>query len=83
MIVEMFPPVVVALNEEVRKHPLLLAELSKLEQTNGQLDMSMMTGAVAAYCGIGLDGYYLEEDLIILFHLLLSELQKRSAIVIH
>lgn len=82
MILEFFPPVVQALNEEAAKHPLLLAELSKLE-ANGTRGMDNTIACVAAYCDVVLDGSpLLEEDLEQLFHLLLSRLRKKSMLVV-
>ena len=84
MIIEMFPPVVQALNQEVRNHPILLAELSRLEKLNdGHLDLEITVGVVAAYCNVVLHDVYLEEDLEALFTLLLARLQKISTIQVH
>ena len=83
LILEMFPPVVQALNQEVRNHPILLSELSRLQALNGKLDLEITVGVVAAYCNIMLADQYMEEDLEALFTMLLARLQKISAITVH
>lgn len=79
MIIEMFPPVVLALNEEVKNHPLLLATL----ETAQPQSLEEVLGHVAAYCNVGLDGYYMEEDIEALFVLLLNRLKIKSTIHIN
>lgn len=83
-VLEFWPPAALALNEEVQNHPVLLAALSDLEKNNGgRLDMALMLGCVAAYCNIVLDGYYMEEDLELLFHLLIKKLKEKGTVHIH
>ena len=82
-ILEFFPEVALELNKEVQNHPLLLSELSRLQQLNGDLDLRMTIGVVAAYCDVILDGSYFEEDIEILFHMLLKRLKKINEIIVH
>jgi len=58
---EMFPPVFLALQEEIQKHQALLVNLLQLPKDCG---MEMKLGEVAAFCGIILDGDYNEKEII-------------------
>jgi hypothetical protein len=80
MILEFFPPAAIALNQEVQNHPLLLAELSRM---GPQADLAIQIGVVAAYCNVELDGPFLEEDLEVLFNLLIRRLKNKSEISLH
>lgn len=81
--IEYFPQVALALNEEMKSHPLLLASLADMEMYTGRpLLLEEKIGAIAAYCDVMLDGEYYEEDLIVLFHLLLDKLRSKSAVLI-
>lgn len=77
VILEFFPPSVIALNEELLNHPPLTSMLRP--------DMSLeeKLGHIAAYCDVGVDGYYLEDEIETLIYLLLQRLKNKSAIVIH
>jgi mannose/fructose/N-acetylgalactosamine-specific phosphotransferase system component IIB len=55
MYYEMFPPVVMAMQEEIQHHPALLQNLLQLPK---DAPMEMKLGEVAAFVGIILDGYY-------------------------
>ena len=57
----MFPPVFLALQEEIQNHQALLANLLQLPKDSS---MEMKLGEVAAFCGIILDGFYDEEQVI-------------------
>lgn len=78
MILEFFPPVVQAVNREIENHPLL----SSLLAAHPGADLETRIGIIAAYCNVVVDGYYLEEDLETLFHLLYKILREKSAITI-
>ena len=79
MIIEMFPPAAIALNDEVSKHPLLLSLL----QSMGPMDLETTIGHVAAYCDVMLDDYYMNEDLEALFNLLVNRLRAMNTIHIN
>jgi len=75
VILEYFPPVAIALNEEIQYHPQLMAVL------NPSMSLEEKFGHIAAYCDVVVDDYYLEDDIEILCHLLLQRLKKKSAII--
>lgn len=83
MIHEYFPPVVQALNEEAIKHPLLLVALRNFELENGGITMEQRFGVIATYCDMMLDGYYIEEELDNLCHIMLVRLKKKSVIQVN
>ena len=58
---EMFPLAFLALQEEIQKHQALLANLLQLPKDSS---MEMKLAEVTAFCGIILDGFYDEEQLI-------------------
>jgi hypothetical protein len=77
--IEMFPEELIALNEEIAHHPILLARLQ--EQTDP--DIYIRINEIAAYCGILLDGMYTRDEVIKLCTLLREKLFKSRTIVIH
>ena len=58
---EMFPPVFLELQEEIQKHQALLVNLLQLPKDSS---MEMKLAEVTAFCGIILDGFYDEEQII-------------------
>lgn len=58
---EMFPQEVMELQEEIQKHQALMVNLLQLPKDCG---LEMKLGEVAAFCGIILDGYYDEEEIL-------------------
>lgn len=58
---EMFPPVFLALQEEIQNHQALLVNLLQLPKDSS---MEMKLAEVAAFCGIILDGFYNEEQVM-------------------
>lgn len=58
---EMFPPVFLELQEEIQKHQALLVNLLQLPKDSS---MEMKLAEVTAFCGIILDGFYDEEQVI-------------------
>lgn len=75
VILEFFPPAALALNEELQYHPTLTAIL------HPKMSLEEKLGHIASYCDVVIDDYFLEEELDTLFHLLLSRLKKKSAII--
>jgi len=58
---EMFPPVFLALQEEIQKHQALLKNLLQLPKDSS---MEMKLAEVTAFCGIILDGDYDEDQVM-------------------
>lgn len=75
VILEFFPPAAIALNEELQYHPQLQAIL------HPKMTLEEKLGHIAAYCNVVIDDYFLEEEIETLFHLLLSRLKQKSAII--
>lgn len=77
VIIEMFPPVMLAINQELQNHPLLTATLRP--------DMSLeeKIGHIAAYCNVVIDDFFIEEELDTLMHLLLQRLKNKSLTIIN
>lgn len=78
-IIEMFPDVAIALQEEIfLNHPKLTKDLARM--TGAPLEERI--GMVALYCGFATDGWFREKDLEKLFEMLLKKLKEKSTIVI-
>jgi len=58
---EMFPPEILAMQEEIQMHPALLSNLLQMPP-NSALEDKM--GEVAAFVGIILDGYYGNDEIL-------------------
>lgn len=78
--IEMFPPVVLALQQEIRNHPKLQQALATLPS---EANLEERFGLIAAYCGMVVDGYYNEEAVDKLFHIALDKLRKMGTVIIH
>ena len=78
-----FHPARVALNEEVRKHPALMEQLADLKRETPSAEFPELIGAIAAYCHIGMDGLYSQEDLDLLANALCMKLRAKRSIIIH
>ena len=76
LIIEYFPPAVIALNEELINHPMLTQMLRP------EMPLEEKLGHVAAYCNVELDGYYLEDEIETLIYLLLRQLKEKSIIIL-
>lgn len=68
---EYFPPVVMALQEEIQRHQALLEQLCQLPANS---DLSDKLGTVAAFCGIAMDGLYDNDSLLKLCEILRTKL---------
>lgn len=80
VIIEMFPPEAMALQEEVKQHPALCNALAGL---GSESTLNERIAIIAAYCGMLLDGYYREDELAELFKIMLYKLKNRSKILVH
>jgi hypothetical protein len=74
-----FPQEAVELQREVKNHPILIAQLAALPD---DADLESRVGVILAYCGIEADGYFYEEDLIVLFNLMLQRLRSMGALTL-
>jgi hypothetical protein len=74
--IEMFPEELIALREEIQKHPDLLVIL------HGQpdKDVYIQINEIAAWAGVVLDGTYTQDDIVKLCGVLVEQLQKRRTI---
>lgn len=76
---ELFPDVAVELQNEIyNNHPELLRLLSKYPGRG----LEVKVATIAAYCNIGVDGYFFDKDLEVLFELLLKKLKEKNTIII-
>ena len=73
-----FSPVRNALNREIINHPALMEKLR--QQPTAEFEIRL--ASIAAYCGIALDGEYIQSELDEVCELCLEELQKRSMQII-
>ena len=75
---EFFPREVQELQKEALKHPVLMAQLAKREDTSTIGGLKV----VATYCDVLLDGYYSQPDLVALSGVLVDRLrEKRKSLV--
>ena len=78
-ILELFPPLALALDDEIRKnHHQLAALLARYPQQS----LEVKIAAVAAYCNVLTDGWFLERDLEKLLELLLQKLKEKSVLIV-
>lgn len=77
MHLEFFPPVALALAQEVKKHPKLLERLSLLGDA---APLEEQVAVIAAYCDMVLDGYYVEKELEIIFNDMVEKLRKKGTV---
>jgi hypothetical protein len=77
--IQMFPEAAIELHKEVSKHPALLSALSCL---GPESTLNERIAIIAAYLGMVLDGYYVEEELEKLFEIILHKLRNKSAIIL-
>ena len=68
-----FSPAQLALMGEIRNHPKLV---EILKECPDQGDWAIQLGHIAAYCEVGLDGNYFEDELQHLYKLLFDRLVK-------
>lgn len=64
------------LNAEILQHPALMELLSQ------HTDPAMKLAHVAAYCGVMLDGAYIEEELNVLCDILNRKLKEKRTLVL-
>lgn len=76
--IEMFPPELIALNEETAKHP----KLGELLSQQPNRDVYILLCEVAAYCGVVLEGTYTRDDVLKICDKLTTQLQSMRTIVI-
>ena len=77
VIIEMFPPVMLAINKELEYHPMLTSILRP------EMSLEEKIGHIAAYCNVVIDDYFIEEELDTLMHLLLKRLKNKSIAIIN
>jgi len=70
----------IALHLEVKKHPALLALLSEGKYAGD--DFAGKLGAIAAFCGVVVDGHYQEWELDRLADQLVQSLRKVGTVII-
>lgn len=73
-----FSPAQLALNQEVLKHPKLMERLDSKRTADFELKLA----EIASYCGILLDGYYVQNDIDNICDLCITELKKQSSAII-
>lgn len=79
---EYFPPERIALMEEIYNHPDLMEKLGDLALNGVAADeFEMRLAAVAAHCGVAMDGDYLQSDLTKLCDILVDKLRKKRTII--
>lgn len=77
VILEFFPPVMLAIHQELEKHPMLTSVLRP------EMPLEEKIGHIAAYCNVEINDYFLEEEIETLMHLLLQRLKNKSLIVVN
>ncbi len=77
MLLEYFPPIAPALQNEIRNHPVLSNALARLPE---EVTMEERFGVVLAYCGMAVDGYYDNKQMEILFGHALAKLKSMSTL---
>lgn len=80
MIHEMFPPIMLELQREIKNHPQLVKKLAAMPDESPP---EARMGMVFAYCGMVVDGYYNEEAVEKLITIALGKLKTIGAIRIH
>lgn len=76
----MFPELAIAVDTEIQlHHPELLKLLSKYPARH----LESKVAAIAAYCGLGVDGTFAEKDLDRLFQIIYDKLKQKSTVVVH
>ena len=68
----------IELQREIRKHPTLVAMLMEQPDTTFEVRLAL----VAKFCGILLDGNYDQQDIDNISDLCLTELRKRSTLIL-
>ena len=80
MILEFFPPVALAMQDEIAaNHPVLAAQLASL---NPSTQLEDRVALIGVYCNVALDGYYFDEEIETVFHLLLKRLREKGTIIL-
>jgi hypothetical protein len=74
MYIETFPEGVLALQEEIQQHPVLLQQLCSLSANS---DIGDKLGEIAAYCEVVLDGMYDNDSLLNLCEVLHKKMQAK------
>jgi len=80
LVLYMFPQEAIDLQEEIKKHPILLRELSSL---GPESHLEFKVAIIAKYVDVILDGEYSESRLKGLFELLLRRLKEKSKLIVH
>lgn len=79
MYFDLVPQQLLDLNDEVQHHP----DLQKLLVNHNPAELEIMIAEIAAFCGVVLDGYYTQEDIIRLAEILRKKLyERRTGLVI-
>ncbi len=79
MYFDLTPQQLLDLNDEVQHHP----DLQKLLVNHNSAELEIMIAEIAAFCGVVLDGYYTQEDIIRLAEILRKKLyERRTGLVI-
>ena len=74
-----YPPAILALSKEVAQHP----EIWELMNSHPATDWAARVGAIAAYCGLILDGAYVSSDIEYIARKCTEFLyQKRTSIIL-
>ena len=77
MIHEYFPQVAVDIQNEIRNHPLLLKQLAEVGE---DAPLEERFSIICLYCGLVLDGYYSNDDLERIMHMVMERLKKLGAV---
>ncbi len=75
--INIWPDELIALNQEVLHHPILMQLLGNHERKDGINEWETKLAEIAMYCEVILDGTYNEEELIKLCDILRTKLIER------
>lgn len=76
---QLFPPAILALQQEVLHHPTLL----KLLENHPSSEFEVRFAEIAAYCNVLMDDEYTEEDFCRIAEILIQKLRsKRISIIL-
>lgn len=80
VVLEFFPEEYIALSKELLYHPLLQDQLAQVDGNEFELRLAI----VAAYCGVIMDGAYVQADFIKLADILRNKLvAARIGVALH
>lgn len=72
-------PTQIALQREIHMHPKLMEQLAAQEDQSFEAQFA----TVCTYCGVEIDGYFSEQELERVAHMLIQRLQAMRTILLH